>query len=59
MIGVGFANEPAITATAKEFPKVNFAVIDAVPGEGKLQNAVGLVFREHEGSFLVATSPGR
>ncbi|MFX5994761.1 BMP family ABC transporter substrate-binding protein, partial [Acinetobacter baumannii] len=23
VIGVGFANEPAITATAKEFPKVN------------------------------------
>ncbi len=59
VIGVGFANEPAITATAKEFPKVNFAVIDAVPGEGKLQNAVGLVFREHEGSFLVGYIAGK
>jgi basic membrane protein A len=59
VIGVGFANEPAITATAKEFPKVNFAVIDAVPGEGKLPNAVGLVFREHEGSFLVGYIAGK
>ncbi|GAB5602725.1 BMP family ABC transporter substrate-binding protein [Thermus sp. FJN-A] len=59
VIGVGFANEPAITATAKEFPKVNFAVIDAVPGEGKLTNAVGLVFREHEGSFLVGYIAGK
>ena len=47
VIGVGFANEPAITATAKEFPNVKFAVIDAVPGEGQLPNALGVVFREH------------
>ncbi len=59
VIGVGFANEPAITAAAKEFPKVKFAVIDAVPGEGKLSNAVGLVFREHEGSFLVGYIAGK
>ncbi len=59
VIGVGFANEPAITATAKEFPKVKFAVIDSVPGEGKLENAVGLVFREHEGSFLVGYIAGK
>ncbi|AEB11735.1 BMP family lipoprotein [Marinithermus hydrothermalis] len=59
IIGVGFANEPAITANAREFKDVNFAVIDAVPGEGKLENAVGLVFREHEGSFLVGYIAGK
>ncbi|MGQ9735151.1 MAG: BMP family lipoprotein [Thermaceae bacterium] len=59
IIGVGFANEPAITATAKEFKDVRFAVVDAVPGEGKLPNAVGLVFREHEGSFLVGYIAGK
>ncbi|MCL4455161.1 MAG: BMP family ABC transporter substrate-binding protein [Deinococcus sp.] len=59
IIGVGFANEPAITANAKEFKKTKFAVIDAVPGEGKLDNAVGLVFREHEGSYLVGYVAGR
>lgn len=55
VIGVGFANEPAITATAKEFPNVKFAVIDAVPGEGQLPNALGVVFREHEGASSWAT----
>ncbi|TFU27158.1 BMP family ABC transporter substrate-binding protein [Thermus tengchongensis] len=59
VIGVGFANEPAITATAREFPNVNFAVIDAVPGEGELPNALGIVFREHEGSFLVGYIAGK
>ncbi|SIP66081.1 Basic membrane lipoprotein [Mycobacterium tuberculosis] len=58
VIGVGFANNPAITQAAKEFTDVKFAVIDDVPGEGKLPNAVGLVFREHEGSFLVGYIAG-
>ncbi|WP_117238311.1 BMP family lipoprotein [Thermus sediminis] len=59
VIGVGFANEPPITATAREFPRVNFAVIDAVPGEGRLPNALGLMFREQEGSFLVGYIAGK
>jgi len=59
VIGVGFANNPAITANAREFKDVKFAVVDDVPGEGKLQNAVGLVFREHEGSFLVGYIAGK
>jgi basic membrane protein A len=58
VIGVGFANEPAITANAKEFKDVAFGVIDSVPGDGKLSNAVGMVFREHEGSFLVGYIAG-
>lgn len=59
VIGVGFANEPSITANAKEFTDVNFGVIDSVPGDGKLSNAVGMVFREHEGSFLVGYIAGK
>ncbi|PZA08085.1 MULTISPECIES: BMP family protein [unclassified Meiothermus] len=59
VIGVGFANNPAITENAKNFKDVNFAVIDDVPGEGKLPNAVGLVFREQEGSFLVGYIAGK
>jgi basic membrane protein A len=58
VIGVGFANNPSITANAKEFKDTKFAVIDDVPGEGKLPNAVGLVFREHEGSYLVGYIAG-
>ncbi|WP_299432736.1 BMP family ABC transporter substrate-binding protein [uncultured Meiothermus sp.] len=59
IVGVGFRNEPSITRTAREFRDVKFAVIDAVPGEGRLENAVGLVFREHEGSYLVGYIAGR
>ncbi len=57
VIGVGFANEPAITATAKEFKDVKFAVIDAVSPEK--DNVASLVFREHEGSFLVGYIAGK
>ncbi len=56
VIGVGFANTSAITATAKEFPDTKFAVIDDVP-DGT--NATGAVFREHEGSFLVGYIAGK
>ncbi len=57
VIGVGFANEPAITATAKEFKDVKFAVIDAVSSEK--DNVASLVFREQEGSFLVGYIAGK
>jgi basic membrane protein A len=56
VIGVGFANEPAITKTAAEFKDTKFAVIDSVP---KGDNTVGAVFREHEGSFLVGYIAGK
>jgi basic membrane protein A len=59
IIGVGFRNEASITRAAQEFPDVKFAVIDAVPGGGQLPNALGLVFREHEGSYLVGYIAGR
>jgi basic membrane protein A and related proteins len=59
VVGVGFANEPSITKNAKEFTDVKYAVIDSVPGDGKLPNAVGLIFREHEGSYLVGYIAGR
>ncbi len=57
VIGVGFANEPGITATAKEFKDVNFAVIDSVSPEK--DNVASLVFKEHEGSFLVGYIAGK
>ena len=56
IVGVGFANEPSITATAKDFKDVKFAVVDAVP-EGA--NTTGLIFREHEGSYLVGYIAGK
>lgn len=58
VLGVGFANEPSITKTAQEYKDVKFGVIDAVPCDGKCANAVGLVFREQEGSYLVGYIAG-
>ena len=50
IIGIGFAQGDAIQKVAKEFPKLNFAIIDFVVGEPNVQS---VVFKEHEGSFLV------
>ncbi|MEQ8708431.1 MAG: BMP family ABC transporter substrate-binding protein [Rhodospirillales bacterium] len=50
VLGVGFAQAAAIEKVAKEFPKVKFAIIDAVVD---LPNVQSIVFKEHEGSFLV------
>ncbi|WP_205944759.1 BMP family lipoprotein [Pelagibius litoralis] len=50
VVGVGFAQAPAIEKVAKEFPDTRFAIIDAVVD---LPNVRSVVFKEHEGSFLV------
>jgi basic membrane protein A and related proteins len=56
VIGVGFAQSPIMEKVARDFPNVNFAIVDGVilDKEGNpLPNVASLVFREHEGSFLV------
>ncbi len=50
IISVGFAQASALEQVAKEFPKTQFAIIDA---EVKLPNVQSLLFKEHEGSYLV------
>ena len=55
IIGVGFANQPAITALAREFPRLRFAIVDSVSPQ---PNVANLIFREHEGSFLVGYIAG-
>ncbi len=55
IIGVGFANAPSVEKVAKEFPNVNFAIVDSVV---ELPNVASLVFKEHEGSFLVGMIAG-
>jgi len=50
IFGIGFANATAIENVAKEFPNIKFALVDAVVG---LPNVTNLVFKEHEGSYLV------
>jgi len=56
VIGVGFLFTDAITAVAKDFPKVKFAIVDGVIE--RLPNVSSLVFNEHEGSFLVGVIAG-
>ena len=50
VLGVGFAQAAAIEKGAKAFPKTRFAIIDMVVDQ---PNVRSIVFREHEGSFLV------
>jgi len=50
VIGVGFAQSPIIEQVAKDYPNVNFAIVD---GFVLLPNVSPLLFKEHEGSFLV------
>jgi basic membrane protein A len=50
IIGVGFSQASAIEKVAKEFPKLNFVIVDMVVG---LPNVQSVVFKEQEGSFLV------
>lgn len=50
IVGVGFAQASAIEAVAKEFPDLNFTIID---GFVELPNVQTVLFKEHEGSFLV------
>src|SRR6185369_15845356 len=50
IIGVGFAQAPIMEQVAKDYPNIHFAIIDGV---SKLPNVASLVFKEHEGSYLV------
>jgi basic membrane protein A and related proteins len=50
VVGIGFSQGSAIEKGAKDFPKVSFAIIDSVVN---LPNVQSIVFKEHEGSFLV------
>jgi basic membrane protein A len=50
IIGVGFSQTPQIEAVAKDYPSLNFAVVDGV---SQLPNVASLIFKEHEGSYLV------
>ena len=56
VIGVGFAQGPIMERVARDYPNIHFAIVDGVilDDKGKpLPNVASLVFREHEGSYLV------
>jgi len=50
ILGVGFAQAGPMESVAKEFPDTRFTLIDGVVD---LPNVQSVVFKEHEGSFLV------
>ena len=57
VIGVGFAQGPIMQTVARDFPHIKFAIIDGVifeaDGKTPKANVASLVFKEHEGSYLV------
>ena len=57
IIGVGFAQSPIMQKVATDYPNIKFAIVDGVifekDGKTPKSNVASLVFREHEGSFLV------
>ena len=57
VIGVGFSQGPVMQVVAREYPGVRFAIIDGVilgeDGKTPMKNVASLVFKEHEGSYLV------
>ena len=56
VIGVGFAQSPIMERVAKDYPNINFAIVDGVI---PLPNVASLVFKEHQGSYLVGMIAAR
>jgi len=50
VIGIGFAQTPIVEEVARDYPAIDFAIVDGV---SPLPNVASLVFKEHEGSYLV------
>jgi basic membrane protein A and related proteins len=48
--GVGFAQGPIVGQVAADYPQLHFVLIDSLVD---LPNVASLLFKEHEGSFLV------
>jgi basic membrane protein A and related proteins len=57
IIGIGFAQGPIMQKVANDYPNIKFAIVDGVifeaDGKTPKKNVASLVFREHEGSYLV------
>jgi basic membrane protein A len=54
IIAVGFAYSSAVAKVAKEYPDIDFAIIDDEVAQG--DNIANLVFAEEQGSFLVGAA---
>jgi basic membrane protein A len=56
IVGVGFAQAPIVEEVAREYPRLDFAVVDGVASG---PNVASLIFREQEGSYLVGMIAAR
>jgi len=57
IIAVGFAYSDTIGEVAQQYPDVTFAQVDgSVESAGNPENMTGLLFAEHEGSFLAGVA---
>src|SRR5688572_1740616 len=63
IIAVGFAQGPILQTVAEDYPNINFAIVDGVifekDGKTPKSNVASLVFKEHEGSYLVGMIAAR
>jgi basic membrane protein A len=63
IIGVGFAQAPIMQMVAKDYPNNHFAIVDGVifedDGKTPRANVASLIFKEHEGSYLVGLLAAR
>ncbi|MEO8433645.1 MAG: BMP family ABC transporter substrate-binding protein [Pyrinomonadaceae bacterium] len=63
IIAVGFAQGPILQMVAEDYPNINFAIVDGVifekDGKTPKSNVASLVFKEHEGSYLVGMIAAR
>ena len=50
IVGIGFAQAPILESVAKDYPHIRFAIVDGI---SDMPNVASLVFKEHEGAFLV------
>jgi basic membrane protein A len=55
IVGVGFAQATTMDKIAQEFPDTKFCIIDGVVEQPNVQS---ILFKEHEGSFLVGMLAG-
>lgn len=56
VIGVGFSQTPIIEQVARDYPDLDFAIVDGVTSQ---PNVASLIFKEHEGSYLVGMIAAR
>jgi basic membrane protein A len=53
IVAIGFSFEQAIMKVAPQYPDTQFAIIDDLIDVAKVPNVRSIVYKEHEGSYLV------